>query len=181
MQYQPVIPSLGRGLIGETEMEKRLVKPVSAPVSGKYPARPVSSMSCRCQPDDHQPGVRVSQCGYWPSPIRLALKSPDLFTGNALAPLHQARALPAPCDFLPRVLRISSGRMTFPYSRSPRSKLQRSKGTSRISSPFDHSRENTCRKFGMSPSIEQIGLAQLRSAVFLSCSRNGAFGHEEIL
>jgi hypothetical protein len=55
-------------------------------------------MGGRCETDNENPGVGVAEAWDRPAPVRLVAEAGDLFAGDSLAPLDQARAASAGDD-----------------------------------------------------------------------------------
>jgi hypothetical protein len=52
-------------------------------------------VSCRREPHDEDPGVRIAEARERPAPIRLIAVPRDLLASDELAPRDEARAAPA--------------------------------------------------------------------------------------
>jgi hypothetical protein len=98
IEPEPVVSAQGAGLVCKARGVQRFKEPVPTPVAGEHSARSISPMGCRCQPDDKQSRISVSECRNRTTPILLVPEATHSFAGHALTPLHEARALSTPDD-----------------------------------------------------------------------------------
>ena len=94
-KLQAVLTVGGGRLVGKTEVIESTVEPVSRPVAGKNPPRPVSSVCGGSEADNQYLRVRRSEAWDRSSPIVPVAESSDFRAGNVFAVYHQAGAAPA--------------------------------------------------------------------------------------
>lgn len=87
-------------LVRKSEVMERLVKPVSATITGKDSARSVAAMGCRRQPQHIQARRRIAESRNRSSPVGPLSILSSLFLGNGLPIGHQTRAGSARDDVL---------------------------------------------------------------------------------
>jgi hypothetical protein len=75
-------------------------EPIAASISGEDATGSITAVSRRREPYHKQSRSRITEAGHWLAPILLIGKAPDLFARNSLAPVDQARAKTARCDFV---------------------------------------------------------------------------------
>ena len=93
-------------MVGKTERVQRLVQPITAPVAGKHTSGPVAAVSGRCQSDNQQSGVRITEARQWFCPITYPLVAAWRIFGRGFTPAYQARAFAAFYDATVQLLEI---------------------------------------------------------------------------
>ena len=68
-QREAITSMLRFGLAGESIPIQRVIQPISAPIPGEDPSRPIASMCRRSQSQHIEPSVAVSKAGHRPSPV----------------------------------------------------------------------------------------------------------------
>ncbi len=90
----------GLRLIREAMPMHGLEEPISAPITGEHPSRPVPTMGGRCKTHNQEPGVWVTERGNWSAPIRLIGKPFRPASRDLLPVRHQPGTGPASHHFL---------------------------------------------------------------------------------
>ena len=85
-------------LIRKPGFVKCAKEPVSAPISSENAASSIAAVSRRRKPYHKEARFRIPETRHWLGPIVLIGKTANLFASDALAPLDETRAQPAPYD-----------------------------------------------------------------------------------
>lgn len=72
--------------------EERREKKVSAPITGKHPARAVRAMGGRGESKNEPVSIRIAKIRHRPAPVDFITKGCPLFMRHPFPPLHEARA-----------------------------------------------------------------------------------------
>jgi len=94
-QGQAIVRPAARGLVRDPGPMERGPQEVAARIAREDAPGPVPAVSCRREPDDEDPTVRVTETRERPAPIRLIAVPRDLLASDELAPRDEARAAPA--------------------------------------------------------------------------------------
>ena len=103
MQEKPVVPMGARGLVRKAGTMQGGIEPVAGAITGEYAASAIGTVSSRREANYGHPPIRVAKAIQRSGPVVLSPMATRGVGGALLAPLDQARALPATVDLCGQV------------------------------------------------------------------------------
>lgn len=92
-EFQSVVGSLERRLIGETRAVKSAIEPLTAAVAGEHATRSIGPVSGGCETDDEKSRIRVTEIGNWSAPVIPFGEGFSFFRGDRPTVSDQTRAV----------------------------------------------------------------------------------------